>query len=1020
MSRGRSDVRRRSKVERYDRGERIDTMGTNVYSSKDNKSMHKALNGEFLLYQVLVDRILNGEKKIKDKQSIFEYFQPEDVQDARTMKEFDNEYQADKAIHWYTRETCIYKILNKALRTQNISDVAAFSQFVKDLNQQLKQEKIRFEKQLKTSILTVYRGQFISKDEINRLKTTIGELLSMNSFLSTSSNKDKAIEFATSRSPPNDELTSILLEINVNIKSPSKPLADIRHLSAFAEEEEILFMFGCVFRIDNIWFDEQIQLWRAKFTLCSDGDTDLKLFTNSLDEELNGQNQLVLLGTYLIQMQKYEDAEEHYLNLLDEEEEVLKTNLDFAYCYQGLGHVYDKKGNYNKAIEHIRISLDYLSRESLDDHPLLSQCYNDLGFYYSKLSDYPTAFHFYEKALVTKNNKCSSTYEGLSQIQFELNNPTLSLQYLQKALESQSESDFASIATNYISMGRIYGSINLKDKAQQMFEQALENQLKILNEDHPDFGYTYLAMASMFADINDFEQAHQYLDQAQQLQLQTLPNTHSDFTLTYSSYGDILVKQNQFDQALIYYHKALENQLKTLLWNHPMVTQTYLTIGLVHLQLKQYESTLEYFHKVLQSELERKHHGDLTLSQSFKRLADLYQNLDQIDEALKFYLQFLDNELVTKLYEDSSLIETYERIAHIYLDKRQLPQSLLYFHRLLDCYLRKQPFDQQQIQSIYSFIGKVYLKQKNFDETLLIYNQQSNPSKKKKKNNNNSTKDFIEHVENKHFEQRHLDQSFVYFHNCLEQELENVAETDPIIGDLYQILAKICFQTKNYQQSLHYFLKLLKNKLTRRKIDGSSISNIYTAIGTIYLIEKQFHLSLIYFYRFVDCQLKKKRKSIDEAYQHIAKVYLAKHQFAQSQITNVHIDRHHLQSTLVYFHNLLNDQLRSKDLSSNKYSNEQLYIIIAQLLLDRQDFDQALTYFKELIYLQLIKQPRGDSHSANTYRIMAQLYTQQGLFDHAIYNYKQALQIYIRNSNKQQPIIQHIEHQIRQILIPQI
>ncbi|CAF4446661.1 unnamed protein product, partial [Adineta steineri] len=144
--------------------------------------------------------------------------------------------------------------------------------FIIDLNQQLKQEHQLFSKQQKNSIINLYRGQFIHKDELNRLKTTIGELISMNSFLSTTKNKIKALEFIKNRSSPNEQLISILLEINVNIKSQTSPLADIKHLSVSSqEEEEILFMFGAIFRIDDVSFDEELKIWKTKLTLCSEG-----------------------------------------------------------------------------------------------------------------------------------------------------------------------------------------------------------------------------------------------------------------------------------------------------------------------------------------------------------------------------------------------------------------------------------------------------------------------------------------------------------------------------------------------------------------------------------------------------------------------------------------------------------------------------------------------------------------------------------------------------------------------------
>ena len=74
---------------------RADRMGKNVYSSEDNKSLHKSLNGEFLLYQVLLERILDGKDSFKFSDFKFlEYFSPDDEKDKETFIEFDNKYKS--------------------------------------------------------------------------------------------------------------------------------------------------------------------------------------------------------------------------------------------------------------------------------------------------------------------------------------------------------------------------------------------------------------------------------------------------------------------------------------------------------------------------------------------------------------------------------------------------------------------------------------------------------------------------------------------------------------------------------------------------------------------------------------------------------------------------------------------------------------------------------------------------------------------------------------------------------------
>ncbi|CAF2864421.1 unnamed protein product [Rotaria sp. Silwood2] len=81
----------------------------------------------------------------------------------------------------------------------------------------------------------------------------------MNSFSSTSTNRNKVLEFATSRSPSNDKLTLILLEINVNMNYLTKPYADIRYISTLPVEE-ILFPLGSVFHINNASYDVKMNI----------------------------------------------------------------------------------------------------------------------------------------------------------------------------------------------------------------------------------------------------------------------------------------------------------------------------------------------------------------------------------------------------------------------------------------------------------------------------------------------------------------------------------------------------------------------------------------------------------------------------------------------------------------------------------------------------------------------------------------------------------------------------------------
>ena len=75
----------------------------------------------------------------------------------------------------------VYRKLNEALRLQNIDILFLFRFFIRDLVQELKGNQW-----LESG--SVYRGQSLSK----RLKQSVGKLISINSFLSTTLHQNVA------------------------------------------------------------------------------------------------------------------------------------------------------------------------------------------------------------------------------------------------------------------------------------------------------------------------------------------------------------------------------------------------------------------------------------------------------------------------------------------------------------------------------------------------------------------------------------------------------------------------------------------------------------------------------------------------------------------------------------------------------------------------------------------------------------------------------------------------------------
>ena len=81
------------------------------------------------------------------------------------IDEFKREYQSNAAIQWYTRDTFLYRLINQALRCEDIETLFACRLFITDLQKQLSElheETIRSNNPSNNTKISSYRGQFMS------------------------------------------------------------------------------------------------------------------------------------------------------------------------------------------------------------------------------------------------------------------------------------------------------------------------------------------------------------------------------------------------------------------------------------------------------------------------------------------------------------------------------------------------------------------------------------------------------------------------------------------------------------------------------------------------------------------------------------------------------------------------------------------------------------------------------------------------------------------------------------------
>jgi hypothetical protein len=128
-----------------------------------------------------------------------------------------------------------------------------------DLSEQLEIKFLQLKEKQK-DVLKLYRGSRLSMDEVENFQKSIGNLISTNGYLSTSSDFSVAFGFAT-KSPKREGFVRGLFEYQVDLQVVQKiVIADIREYSAFPEEAEVLVDIGKfkIFQyVKTIWDGER-------------------------------------------------------------------------------------------------------------------------------------------------------------------------------------------------------------------------------------------------------------------------------------------------------------------------------------------------------------------------------------------------------------------------------------------------------------------------------------------------------------------------------------------------------------------------------------------------------------------------------------------------------------------------------------------------------------------------------------------------------------------------------------------
>ncbi|CAF1166905.1 unnamed protein product [Rotaria sordida] len=503
------------------------TVSFSVFDHQKQKSTRDVSKdlGSFTWFQLLVDILRKIPQTDRAKQDMLdkcrEYYALNKTE-MKKIEQFELTYTEDKAIEWYTRDAFVYRLVNKALRTEDVELLYLFRLYITDLCSQLEHEWKRMYNE-KTEILTLYRGQTMSIEELDKLNNSIGILISTNGFFSTTRDIQIALEFLA---PHSDDQTTVLFEIKADCRLQTVVFADIDNFSQMEGEQEVLFGLRSVFKINNIRFDPKLCCWKIQMTATDEGSVHIQGYLDAKRKQIDDLNSaIVLFGRLLFLELGQMDKAEKYFRML------LKTlppeHEDFASACNNLGNVLYGKNQLNLAFDYFARAYILRRQRLRPQHPQIAGSLINIGFVLHLKGHHQNALYCLEKAVHILDSNYDDHY-------------------------------IKAIAINGI--GLLYRDKKEYKTALEYFNRALNMHKRLLPQQHPDIASCLSNIGLVYEDLLDYDQALVYYRHAFEMDEKILPCSHPNLIDDFNRIIDIYEKKGEDDNALEFCQKTLIEQ----------------------------------------------------------------------------------------------------------------------------------------------------------------------------------------------------------------------------------------------------------------------------------------------------------------------------------------------------------------------------------------------------------------------------------------------------------------------------
>ncbi|MFC2086188.1 PAS domain S-box protein [Bacteroidota bacterium] len=357
-------------------------------------------------------------------------------------------------------------------------------------------------------------------------------------------------------------------------------------------------------------------------------------------------------------------------------------------------------------------------------------------------------------------------------------------------LRSKEIDDKFLISKSYITLGKVYYSLNNFEEAIINFNSGLLLARKISNDSLQEIAIANLGIIN--GHRNNPELAKKYF-----LELLAIGEKTGKINIIAKANNNLgVVNENtgSFGAALIYYQTSLK--LWETLKDTLRISSCFNNLGNTYYRLGDFKKSLDFHFQSL--EYRKLFNDNRLIANSYNNIGSIYEVLDDYEKAIEYHKESL---LLKKQFDANpkELANSYNNLGNVYRDLEQYDTALYYHHKALKIW--KELNNKKAISMSLNNLAVIYKKVDKYEKALNFYLEAIKLSK-----SINAKYDLAftyNNIAQLLFEQKKFSKALVYINHA--KSIGDDIKALELLSISIDLLAKTNFKLGNYREAASNF-----------------------------------------------------------------------------------------------------------------------------------------------------------------------------------------------------------------------